>query len=424
MDGPGVPEYSLAERDRRWAIARSVMAAEEVDALIVYGEHECVGVAPFAPDVYFTNDRPGALVVFAGDSDPVSLVRVPAFICDHIEARRRGEQVWIEPHNMRLGLNATGLVDLLREQGLERSSIGVIGLDPCPPFHFNAIMPYDLWSGVLAQLPLARFTSAWTSFVLHTLQQSEEELAVLAYSASVGEAMAKAMADAARPGVTEAQVHAAAIAEAYERGVAVPGMLLSSGPGFVSCGPPAWSYRPQSPRVIAEGDVILAELFSAFGMRETQHQVAIAVGTIHADLERAAAVTRAAYEVALERLRPGHTFGEVVVAMEHTLKHDGGWIVHPFIHGLNPWAAASGFGTGLKAHAAGLGYGRIEHIPTVGADLPLAPGMTFSVEPNCAFGGRMMHLGGTVVVGNDDPLELGPGTAHLMRVPADKCPAA
>ncbi len=416
MDRGAVPHYSLAERDRRWAIARSVMAAEDVDALIVYGEHELVGVAPFAPDVYFTNDRPGAMVVFAGNSDPVSLVRVPAFICDHIEATRRGEQVWIEAPNMRLGLNAAGVVDLLREFGLERSSIGVIGLDPCPPFHFNAIMPYDLWSGVLSQLPLARFTSVWPSFVLRTLRQSDEELAVLAHGARIGEAMAKAMAGSSRPGVTEAQVHAAAMAEAYERGAAPSGMLLSSGPGFISWGPPAWSYRPQAPRIIEKGDVILAEIFSTFGMRETQHQVAIAVGPIHADLERAAAVARAAYEVALNELRPGNTFGDVVAAMEHTLKEGGGWIVHPFIHGLNPWAAASGFGTGLKALATEMGYGHLEHIPTAGAHLPLAPGMTFSVEPNCAFGGRMMHVGSTVVVGDPEPLELSPATAHLMRV--------
>ncbi len=419
MDDGSVPGYSLAERDRRWAIARSVMAAKDLEALIVYGEHECAGVAPFAPDVYFTNDRPGATVVFAGDSDPVSLVRVPAFICDHIEATRRGEQVWIEPRNMRLGLNAAGLADLLRELRLERSSIGVIGLDPCPPFHFNAIMPYDLWSAVLSQLPLARFTSAWTSFVLHTLQQSEEELAVIAHAARIGEAMTKAMADATRPGVTEAEVNAAAMSEAYRRGAAAPGMLMSSGPGFISRGPPAWAYRPQPPRVIEEGDVILAKLFSTFGMRETEHQAALAVGTIHPDLERAAAVARAAYEVALEKLRPGNTFGEVVTAMEHTLKDGGGWIVHPFIHGLNPWAAASGFGTGLKAHAVDLGYSHLEHVPTAGADLPLAPGMTFSLEPNCAFGWRMMHLGGTVVIGAEGPLELGPTTARLMRVPPD-----
>ena len=32
-----VPSYSLAERDRRWALARQITAAENVQALIAYG---------------------------------------------------------------------------------------------------------------------------------------------------------------------------------------------------------------------------------------------------------------------------------------------------------------------------------------------------------------------------------------------------
>jgi len=53
-----VPALSPTERDRRWAPARELMAAEDADALVAYGERECAGVAPFAPDVYFSNDRP------------------------------------------------------------------------------------------------------------------------------------------------------------------------------------------------------------------------------------------------------------------------------------------------------------------------------------------------------------------------------
>ena len=68
-----VPTYSLAERDRRWALARELMAAEEVEALVCYGEHECLEAAPFAPDAYFSNDRPGSIVVFCRDADPVQL---------------------------------------------------------------------------------------------------------------------------------------------------------------------------------------------------------------------------------------------------------------------------------------------------------------------------------------------------------------
>jgi len=72
-----VPTYSLAERDRRWALARELMAAEGVDALIVYGEREMVQPAPYAHDAYFTNDRPGTIVIFARDADPIVLVGTP-----------------------------------------------------------------------------------------------------------------------------------------------------------------------------------------------------------------------------------------------------------------------------------------------------------------------------------------------------------
>src|SRR5690349_14721680 len=53
------PSYSLAERDRRWQLARELMDAEKVDGLLVYGDREGTGPAPFAPDTYFTNERPG-----------------------------------------------------------------------------------------------------------------------------------------------------------------------------------------------------------------------------------------------------------------------------------------------------------------------------------------------------------------------------
>jgi NaMN:DMB phosphoribosyltransferase len=59
-----LPGYSLAERDRRWVLARAIMAAENVQALIAYGGPECAGMAGFAPDAYFSNDRPGSIVIF------------------------------------------------------------------------------------------------------------------------------------------------------------------------------------------------------------------------------------------------------------------------------------------------------------------------------------------------------------------------
>ena len=65
------PRLSLAERDRRWQIARAVMKQAAVEALLVYGDRESSAPAPFALDGYFTNDRLGSVVIFRGDEPPV-----------------------------------------------------------------------------------------------------------------------------------------------------------------------------------------------------------------------------------------------------------------------------------------------------------------------------------------------------------------
>jgi Xaa-Pro aminopeptidase len=412
---PYPPQYSLAERDRRWAIARDIMDDEDVAALVVYGEHEMAGPAPFAPDAYFTNDRPGGIVVLTRDADPVVLVWGPAHVLDHIEARRRGEASWIEPASMRIAKHDLGLVDVLAGLGLSRAPIGVIGLEPCPPFHFNPIMPYTLWASVLRQLPHAVFKPAWLSFLLRTMPQSAEEIAVLEYAAAAAGEMAAVMRDIARPGESEAGLYAAAMSAGHQRGIAAPYLLLSSGPGFVSWGPPAWSYRPQPPRIIKDGDVILAELFCSYGMRETQTQVAIAVGDVHPDTVRAAGAARSAYTAGLAALRAGNTFGDVCAAVRSPLSAAGGTVLHPLVHGLNPYTTVTGFGADLRRLPEASDYGQLAEVGTVGHELRLVPGMTFSVEPNCLIGRHQVQLGGTVIVGADGPVELTPATAQLLR---------
>jgi len=414
MDSP--PQYSLAERDRRWAIAREIMNDEGIDALIVYGEHELAGPAPFAPDTYFTNDRPGAIVVLTRDHDPVSLVWGPDHVLDHMQARRRGEASWVEPENMLIAKHDRGLVDLLTGRGLSRAPVGVIGLEPYPPFHFNSIMPYGLWTSVLRQLPQASFKPVWLSFLLRTIEQSAEEIAVIRYAAAAGEEMATAMLAAAKPGESEAHLYAAAMAAGHQRGIATPVILLSSGPEFVSWGPPAWGYRPQPPRTIGDGDVILAELSCSHGMRDAQTQIAIAVGDVHQDIERAAAVAREAYAAGLAALRPGRTFAEACTAVRAPVVSAGGAVLHPLLHGLNPFGAVSGFGGDLRDMPDAERYGQLAGVATVGHDLPLRPGMTFSLEPSCAFGGHQARLGGTVIVGPDGPAELTPMTAWLHHI--------
>ena len=409
-----VPSYSLAERDRRWALGRSLMEEQGLDALIVYGDREGAFPAPFAPDTYFTNGRPGAVVVFPRTGEPISLVAFPMAVADHMQARLRHEAAWIRPENMYAGKMGPVIVGLLEERRLDKGTIGVVGLEPYPPFYFDGAMPYNTWKAILDRFPKVTFKPVQRMLLDLMATRSAEELNVLRWSAQVGEEMCQAMRAATRQGVTEGDVYAAAIDVCPKHAGFTGFLILGSGPEYLSWGPPTWTYRPHAPRVIKEGDVLLAEVFCSYGMLETQHQPTIAVGKVHEDFHKAAAIARESYERGLDLLRPGRTFAEVVEAMDEPVRKAGGQHVHPWIHGMNPFGTISGF-QGVKPSPGAGRYGRVGHIPLVGGDVVLRPGMTFAVEPNCAFGRRAVNVGGTVVVGEDRPLELNRVTTQLMR---------
>ncbi|HVX44519.1 MAG TPA: peptidase, partial [Mycobacteriales bacterium] len=80
-----------------------------------------------------------------------------------------------------------------------------------------------------------------------------------------------------------------------------------------------------------------------------------------------------------------------------------------------PYGPVCGFGWGISEFGPAQEYGGLAEVPTIGAELPLVPGMTFAFEPSCVINGRMANLGGTVIVGDDAPIELNPLTAQLLR---------
>lgn len=409
------PTYSLAERDRRWQLARDLMEEQGVDALITYGDREGSFPAPFAHDNFFTNDRPGAIVIFPRHGEPISIVAFPMAVADHMEARLRHEAVWIRPENVFAGKRGATIAELIKKLGLAHASIGVIGLDPYPPYYFEGAIPYNTWHTVLADLPHAKFEHVQKRFLEMIARRSDEEIAALKWCAQIGEKMCEAMLAATRPGVSEGDIYSAAMEACPKNGGFAGLILLGSGHEYFAWGPPSWIYRPHAPRTIRKGDVILAEVFCQFGMLETQHQPTIAIGDVHPDFEKAAAAARRSYEAGLRALVSGGQFGDVVDAMEEPIRHAGGQHVHPWIHSINPFGnALSGF-AGFSQVPGASRYGRVGQIPRIGNDLVLQPGMSFAFEPNCAFGRHVANLGGTVVVGENQPIELDRVSTNLMR---------
>lgn len=414
MATTAVPMFSVAERDRRWNLARELMEREGLDALVVFGEHEDAGPASVAYDRWFTNGRAGTTVIFPRTGEPVVLLPSAQYIMDHLESSRRGDSVWVPPENLRGSRDSGALSRALDELGLAESTIGVVGLGPQVPWHPEGLVPYRLWNSVLSDFPKAQFTSVDVALGLLVSRLSPEEIDVVRYAADVGDAMVRAMVETAAPGVGESEVFAAGMAEGYRRGTIPPAMHFWSGADPVATGWPAWGYRPQAPRVLQDGDIIFAEVFSQCGGREAQNQVTIAVGDVHDDFYRAGDVARAAYDAGLEELRPGRTWGEVVEAVHAPLDAGGGSMFLIALHSLNPGLVV-GRGRGDISTLAGAhAYPPVTDHPALMPDVELAPGMTFVLEPQYAFGRHLVHVGGTVIVTDDEPLELNPHTARIL----------
>lgn len=409
-----VPTYSLAERDRRWSLANRLMEERGLDALIVYGDREGAFPAFYAPDTWFTNERPGSIVVLPKEKEPIVVVFLTTVIEDHIQARFTGHQSWIRPENMYAGKMGTNLVEIIEDHDLDRSTFGVIGLEPYPPYYFDGVIPYNTWKAIVDDLPNARFEPVGTEFFNRTAAKSAEEIAVLKWSAAIGEKMCEAMRAVARPGAGEHEIYAAAL-DTAARNVGYTGqILLGSGPEFVGWGPPTWLYRPEAPRVIREGDIILSEVFSSFGMLETQHQPAIAVGKVHPDFADAAALARASYEAGVKMLKAGTVFSEVVEAMRAPLRQAACWQVHPLVHSLTPYTMI-GAGERIADLPEMTRYGKVLPFPSMGTDRVLEAGMVFALEPNCGIGRHLANLGGTVLVGENGGIELNRNSTRLMH---------
>jgi Metallopeptidase family M24 len=415
------PAYSLAERDRRWALARELMAAQGVEALIACGGRECAGGLAFAPDAYFSNDRPGSVVIFCRDEDPVRLVWPDQPAASRRDPGLRGSQMWIYPArtdaglDLSPGMNAAGVAQVLCEHHLERAAVGLLGPDGGPPWPVDFGPRYLGWRDVLGELPGVTFRLVGEGFVHAAIRLSGEELAVLRYCAAAGEAMARAVLEAAAPGVTDADLCAAGTAAALRLGCQAPAIPMWSGPGLAAGGAPDWSCRPEPPRVLSEGDVLLAGPVSRLGTLETRHPVTITIGSPHADIETAAVIARASYEAGLRAAQVGNTVGDLAEAMLTPLKISGARSFHPLVHALTPLGPAGGCGGPRqvpRAHCCGWPPG----VSAIGDDLRLAPRMPWAFGPSVVIGSGVVTLGGTVVIADDGPIELNPFTARLLRV--------
>ena len=417
VPAPDWPRYSLAERDRRWTLARELMDETGVEALIVTGERQ--NASPMnAPDNWLTNDRPAQFLVFPRKGDPVLMVWSNQIIAAHAEALKNDEDVWIAPENMHVGRSPQQLQSVFSDLGLAKARVGVVGLEPTGA-HQESFISQVSWERLIAALPGVQFVSVGNRFYEIMLVKSAEEIAVLRQAANAGEHMCAAMMEACRVGALESDVAAAVMSACFRNGAHNGFLLLQSGRDNTAWGAPNWTVRPQRPRTLAAGDVVLAELFPCYGLLETQQQMAVALGEPSDTHKRGADICRQALEAGMERLKPGLPFAEAALAMQTVIEKAGGWFLTPQIHSINPLGPLqSELAKGVEDMIFADRYPRPGPRPSRGFEIVLRPGMSLAMQPNCHFGHTRMNIGGTVLITENGAEELNHLCNHLQIVPA------
>ncbi len=397
------PILSLKERDRRWRRTRDFLTAQGLDGLVVAG---LTGREQY--DAYLTNDYAEGIVVFQTNGEPTYITWQEGRITRRDTAAERGIIPWME--DMRVGVDVSTVVAVIREKGLDRSRLGVVGLESKGPAEMNGSIPYNLWAGILAELPHAKFVDCSQRFAGLMLVKSEEELVLMRYSADAGEEACRIMLEKARPGVTELELTAEILYVIFKAGAFSPPpfLILHSGPTSIAWGPPIWRYQGGTSRELEKGDIVLAEIFPRYGGFESQQQMAVALEPVD-DIHRTCAQTaRRCYEVGLEALRPGSSFQEVLNKMEAVIREAGAWHITPLIHSLSPLAWVGSVDASKRGDK---GKGAWDS-----QDLKIEAGMVFELEPNAHRGNHRVNIGGTVVVTETGAEELNhlPTRMHIV----------
>jgi Xaa-Pro aminopeptidase len=409
-DSDVFPTLSLAERDRRWASVRGLLASNGLDALVVFGWGRN------ANDSYLTNEEQHAIVLLTPTEDPLVLVGdVPINRYDGAGARY---ERWTE--NWRHGNPIANLVEALGEHGLAGATVGVVGLTSRAVGQWNGVIPFATWTTILQKLPGVTWVDVADAYETLTVFKSAEEQEMVRKAAALGEAASAAYVAAAGVGVLESVVTAAAIDAIVAGGgwMRAPFILERAGSHRFGWGQPEWFSMGGRPYALQKGDSIASELFAFYGGFESQQQIDVSIGEPDRLLRELEEVCLESYNAGIEALKPGIRFSELAAIMDEPLARSKTWNTGPMIQTVSPVVYNSATRIDPSVDPA------LAHLPKLPSgvgldgDFVITEGVAFAFEPNALRDGKRVCIGGTVMLTDRGVEELNTIANRLQVVPA------
>lgn len=390
------PTLSLAERDRRWAAVRGLMKEQDVDGLVVFG------TGRDRADSYLTNEGTDTVLITQQDDPIVFMGDVPL---DRYDAQGSRWERWAP--QWKHGDTLANLAEAIRERGLDRSRVGVVGLTGRFVGEGDGSIAWTTWRRVLGLLPEVEWVDVATPYESLMIIKSPEEQVLLRKAASLGEAACKAFVETARNGGNEHEVAAASFHAIIAGGgwVRWPFMLERAGASMAAWSIPEWFEMGGAPRVLQPGDTIAAEIFAFYAGQESQQQIDVSIGEPSALRRELEEVCLASYRAGIAALKPGMRFSELAAVMEEPLAASGTWNTGPMVQTVSPiHNSATRLDPGVDK-----GLAHLPHLPSghpIDGDFVIQEGHAFAFEPNALRDGQRVCIGGTVLLSADGVEEL------------------
>jgi len=336
---------SRHEIERRYGALREVMREAGYDGLVVAGgsDFSMRGFVRYVADWRLFGGT--GFVVFPLNDEPSFVLGLGA----------QAEWAMAEsaiPDTRAVLDKMDGVIDVIKEKGLSKGKIGVVGL--------NGIMPHGNGHSMMTSLSGAQFEDATRVMQDVMVNLSEEEMALAEETHGYLVRIKDKIKDAMAPGKTEREVLAAGLCEAARLGC-LDGMAHLTNR-------PASGTRPGSDRRITKDDIIkvflefsgpsgfLIELGAVFSFR----------GPPALPLRKSETVIKAINRSA-ELMRPGVKAGELCEVIRETFVEDG-WN----ITGRRLWDY---HGQGLNSTMPPLGMPGSEEVLSENMMLNIHPGI-------------------------------------------------
>lgn len=294
------PQFSLAERDRRWKLVRSLMAKEDLPVIVL--PNNTAHSTDFQASTRWISHVGGG-----GDCEVAAVFPLEGEITACVN---RADTDWCAPvqywtkdlRNTKRN-PAGGVVERLKE--LKPHKIGVVGLGPGVRTPMGLIL-LGFYNQLKDAFPNTPMVDATHILEEARYEKSEEEVAALQKSIDIIEKGVDAKVAAAKPGVLDWEVWAAVQGALYMNGSEMPVHCnWMSGPNIKH------TYTRPTFRRLERGDLIVNEIEASWIGYRAQQDQPVFVQEVHPVHKELIKVHNEIYHRLLEILKPGITVGEI-----------------------------------------------------------------------------------------------------------------